>query len=63
MLSSRPDAHAIKVLIVKVSYSSELRYKERLQAKLDQHKQIMQALENTGHRALEIWDTSTRIKL
>ena len=50
MLSSRPDAHAIKVLIVEVGYSSELRYKERLQATLDQHKQLMQALENAGHQ-------------
>ena len=33
MLSSRPDAHAIKVLIVEVGYLSELRYKEKLQAK------------------------------
>ena len=30
MLSSRPDVHAIKVLIVEVDYSSELRYKEKL---------------------------------
>ena len=50
MLRSRPDAHAIKVLIVKVGYSSELRYKEKLQAKLDQHKQLMQALENAGYQ-------------
>ena len=50
MLSSRPDAHAIKVLIVEVGYSSELRYKEKLQAKLDQHKQLMQALENAGYQ-------------
>ena len=38
LLSLRPDAHAIKVLIVEVGYSSELRYKKKLQAKLDQHK-------------------------
>ena len=50
MLSSRPDAHAIKVLIVEVGYSSELRYKEKLQAKLVQHKQLMQALENAGYQ-------------
>ena len=35
VLSSRPDAHAIKVLMLEVGYSSELRYKEKLQAKLD----------------------------
>ena len=50
MLSSRPVAHAIKVLIVEVGYSSELRYKEKLQAKLDQHKQLMQALDNAGYQ-------------
>ena len=49
MLSSRPDAHAIKVLVVEVGYSSEVRYNEKLQAKLDQHKQLMQALENAGY--------------
>ena len=50
MLSSRPDAHAIKVLIVEVGYSSELRYKEKLQVKLDQHKQLVQAMENAGYQ-------------
>ena len=50
MLSSRPDAHAIKVLIVQVGYLSELRYKEKLQAKLDQHKQLVQAMENVGYQ-------------
>ena len=32
MLSSRLDVHTIEVLIAEVGYSSELRYKERLQA-------------------------------
>ena len=45
MLSSRPDAHAIKVLIVEVGYLSKLRYKEKVQAKLDRHKQLLQSLE------------------
>ena len=50
MLSSRPDAHAIMVLIVEVGYSSELRYKEKLQVRLDQHKQLVQAMENAGYQ-------------
>ena len=37
-LSLRPDAHAVKVLIVEVGYSSELRYKEKIQAKMDHRK-------------------------
>ena len=50
MLSSRPNAHAIKVPIVEVGYSSELRYKEKLQVKLDQQKQLVQAMENAGYQ-------------
>ena len=50
MLSLRPDAHAVKVLIVEVGYSSELRYKEKLQAKMDQRKQLLQALNNAGYQ-------------
>ena len=38
------------MLIVEVGYSSELRYKAKLQAKLDQHNQLMQALENAGYQ-------------
>ena len=54
MLSSRPDAHAIKVLIVEVGYSSEFRYKEKLQAKMDQHKQLVQAMENAGYQCKDL---------
>ena len=50
ILSSRRDVHAIKVLTVEFGYSSEQRFMEILQAKLDHHKQLMQALENAGYQ-------------
>ena len=55
-LSSHPDAHDIKVLIVEVSYSSELRYKEQLHTKVDQHKRLMQDVGTNARFYIEFWE-------
>ena len=40
MLSSRPDAQAIKVLIIEGGYANELRYRDKMRHKMEQHQKL-----------------------